>query len=47
MIKQQYAIVGLGRFCSSLTQALLDSGNEVLAIVISEDRVNEFADTET
>ena len=47
MYKQQYAIVGLGRFCSWLTQTLLDSGNEVLAIDISEDRVNEFADTET
>jgi len=47
MIKQQYAIVGLGRFGASLANTLLDAGNEVLAIDISEDRVNEFADTAT
>lgn len=46
MIKQ-YAVIGLGRFGSGIVNTLMQAGNEVLAIDINEDRVNEFADTAT
>ncbi|MGK0550928.1 potassium channel family protein [Enterococcus faecalis] len=46
-MKQNYAIIGLGRFGGSICQTLIDSGQEVLAIDNNEDRVNEYMNIAT
>lgn len=47
MKKMQFAIIGLGRFGSSLVKALVSMGHEVLAMDTGEDRVQEVADIAT
>ncbi|MFY4776439.1 potassium channel family protein [Metabacillus sp. RGM 3146] len=42
MAKKQYAVIGLGRFGSSLATALYEAKNEVIGIDINEERVEEF-----
>lgn len=42
--KESYAVIGLGQFGSAICQALVDAGQEVLAIDINEEVVNEYAD---
>lgn len=42
--KESYAVIGLGQFGSAICQALVDAGQEVLAIDINEDVVEEYAD---
>ena len=39
-MKQSFVIIGLGRFGGSICRTLVESGQEVLAIDSSEDRVN-------
>lgn len=46
-MKKQYAVIGLGRFGSAIVETLMNDGNEVLAIDVNEDQVNEFADKAT
>lgn len=41
-MKQDYAVIGLGRFGSSICRELSDEGMDVLAIDIDEQKVNEF-----
>jgi trk system potassium uptake protein len=41
MIKQQYAVIGLGRFGTSVAQKLFDAGQEVMGIDIDEDKVED------
>lgn len=38
-MKGQYAVIGLGRFGSSLATTLHQAGNEVLAIDRNEERI--------
>lgn len=40
---KQFAVIGLGRFGSSLASTLARMGHEVLAIDVDEDRVREMA----
>lgn len=40
----QYAVIGLGRFGESVARSLMALGHEVLAIDISEEKVQEIAD---
>ncbi|MCA0757820.1 TrkA family potassium uptake protein [Paenibacillus sp. N4] len=47
MAKKQYAIIGMGRFGSSVAKSLTDMGFEVLAIDSSEQRVQEVVNTVT
>jgi trk system potassium uptake protein TrkA len=47
MAKKQYAIIGMGRFGSSIAKALTDMGFEVLAIDSSEQRVQDVVGTVT
>lgn len=46
-MKQSFAIIGLGRFGASVCTALIEAGQEVLAIDRDEDRVNEYMDIAT
>ncbi|GAD16847.1 TrkA family potassium uptake protein [Lentilactobacillus otakiensis] len=46
-MKQNYAVIGLGLFGSSIVNTLLEHDQEVLVIDKSEARVNEFRDTAT
>jgi len=46
-MRQNYAIIGLGRFGGSICRTLVESGQEVLAIDSSEDRVNEYMNIAT
>ncbi|EOL48979.1 trk system potassium uptake protein TrkA [Enterococcus phoeniculicola] len=46
-MKQNFAIVGLGRFGGSICRTLIESGQEVLAIDNNEDRVNEYMNIAT
>ncbi|KAF1304814.1 MULTISPECIES: potassium channel family protein [Enterococcus] len=46
-MKQNYAIIGLGRFGGSICRTLIEAGQEVLAIDTSEDRVNEYMNIAT
>ncbi len=46
-MNEQYAVIGLGRFGTGIVNTLMKAGNEVLAIDINEDRVNEFAESAT
>ncbi len=41
---QQFAVIGLGRFGSSLAKALFQMGKEVLAIDIAEERIQSMID---
>ncbi|SHJ62517.1 trk system potassium uptake protein TrkA [Clostridium cavendishii DSM 21758] len=44
MSKKQFAIIGTGRFGSSVAKTLYNLGHDVLAIDIDEEIVNEMAD---
>ncbi|EPH99576.1 MULTISPECIES: potassium channel family protein [unclassified Enterococcus] len=46
-MKQNFAIIGLGRFGGSICRTLIESGQEVLAIDSNEDRVNEYMNIAT
>ncbi|MCF1686024.1 TrkA family potassium uptake protein [Tetragenococcus halophilus] len=46
-MKQNYAIIGLGRFGGSICQTLVESGQEVLAIDKNEERANAYMDIAT
>lgn len=43
MAKMQYAVIGMGRFGSSVAKSLTDMGYEVLAIDESEQRIQEVS----
>jgi trk system potassium uptake protein TrkA len=45
MVGKQYAVIGLGRFGSSLASALTEADNEVLGIDINEERIEEYRET--
>lgn len=45
--KQNFAIIGLGRFGGSVCRTLIEAGQEVLAIDSSEDQVNEYMNIAT
>ena len=47
MAKKQFAVIGLGRFGSSVAAALAKLGYEVLAVDANEERVQEMADVVT
>ncbi len=47
MKKKQFAVLGLGRFGTSIATTLIDLGHEVLAIDSDEDKVQKLADTLT
>lgn len=47
MLDKQYAVLGLGRFGSSVALALADAGCEVLAVDTDEEKVQELADRVT
>ncbi|MDD4600614.1 Ktr system potassium uptake protein A [bioreactor metagenome] len=47
MRKRQFAVMGLGRFGSSVAQTLHEMGYEVLAIDQNEERVQDFSDKVT
>ena len=46
-MKQNFAIVGLGRFGGSICRTLIEAGQEVLAIDSNEDLVNEYMNIAT
>jgi trk system potassium uptake protein TrkA len=46
-MKKSIAVIGLGRFGGSITRTLIESGQEVLAIDMSEERVNEYMNIAT
>lgn len=46
-MKQNFAIVGLGRFGGSICRTLIEAGQEVLAIDSNEDQVNEYMNIAT
>lgn len=41
---RDYAVIGLGRFGGSICRELSEEGMQVLAIDISEDRINQYRD---
>lgn len=41
---RQFAVIGLGRFGSSVARTLSEMGHQVLAIDLDEDRVQEFSE---
>ncbi|WP_302150149.1 potassium channel family protein [Limosilactobacillus vaginalis] len=46
MVKREsYAVIGLGQFGSSICDALVQAGQEVLAIDSNEEVINEYADS--
>lgn len=45
--KKQFAVIGLGRFGSSVAKTLHEMGHEVLAIDENEERVQDFSDKVT
>lgn len=45
--KKQFAVIGLGRFGSSLIKELVAMGHEVLAIDTDEEKVDDFVDIAT
>ncbi|KRL04722.1 potassium channel family protein [Liquorilactobacillus oeni] len=47
MVKQNYAIIGLGRFGGSICQTLIAGGAEVLVIDKDEARVNDYKNIAT
>jgi trk system potassium uptake protein TrkA len=46
-MKAQYAVIGLGRFGSSLSKELIKLGHEVLGIDMDEEKVDEMKDVLT
>lgn len=44
---KQFAVIGLGRFGSSVASEIYQSGNDVLGIDISEDRIEKNVDNAT
>ena len=42
--KESFVVIGLGQFGASLCESLVDAGQEVLAIDVNEEVVNEYAD---
>lgn len=44
---KSYVVIGCGRFGSSVAQTLFELGNEVMAIDISEENINEISDSVT
>lgn len=42
--KESYAVIGLGQFGSAICQALVEAGQEVLAVDKDEEVVDEYAD---
>jgi len=47
MAKKQFVIIGLGRFGASIAKTVYNLGHDVLAIDISEDRIQEIVDNVT
>lgn len=47
MSNKQFVVIGLGRFGTSVAKTLYDLGNDVLAIDVDEDLVQEVADSVT
>lgn len=47
MQSKQYVVIGLGRFGSSVAKTLYELGNDVLAIDIDEDLVQDISDNVT
>jgi trk system potassium uptake protein len=47
MVKKQYAVIGLGRFGTSVATTLQSLGNEVLAIDSDEERVQKLSEEVT
>lgn len=47
MKKQQYAVIGLGRFGGSIASNLYEMGHEVLAIDSCEDKVEQYSNLVT
>lgn len=47
IVKQTFAIVGLGRFGGSICRTLIEAGQEVLAIDSNEDQVNKYMNIAT
>lgn len=46
MVKREsYAVIGLGQFGSSICEALVQAGQEVLAIDSNEEVINEYSDS--
>lgn len=45
MAEKQYAVIGLGRFGSSIASSLFEAGNEVIGIDINEERIEEYQHT--
>ncbi|GAX04738.1 potassium transporter TrkA [Secundilactobacillus pentosiphilus] len=45
--RENYAVIGLGQFGSAICQSLVEAKQEVLAIDIDEDKVNEFTNLVT
>ena len=45
--KQQFAVLGMGRFGSEITKALYNYGYEVLAVDIDEERIHEVSNYST
>ena len=43
MRKKQYAVIGMGRFGSSIAKALAEMGFEVLAVDSNEQRIQEIS----
>ena len=43
--KESYAVIGIGQFGASICEALVAAGQEVLAIDINEDVINELANS--
>lgn len=46
-MKQNFAVIGLGRFGSSICHVLASEGQEVLAIDVNEERVNRLVNIAT
>ena len=44
---KQYAVIGIGRFGSSIAKALYSMGNDVLAIDIDEEKIQDISDVVT
>ena len=47
MKRKQFAIIGLGRFGTSVAKTLYEMGYEVLAVDTDETRVQDFSDEVT
>lgn len=46
-MKQEFVVIGLGRFGGSIVKELIDQGADVMAIDIESERVDEFASIAT